>query len=91
MGQKLKVAVLFGGESGEHEVSIVSATSVYKALDKSKYEVHLIGIDKSGRWLVPQDSQLLANSRNPRLIQLNQEPNTMVLAPDQMNLVLALI
>lgn len=83
MGQKLKVAVLFGGESGEHEVSIVSATSVYKALDKSKYEVHLIGIDKSGRWLVPQDSQLLANSRNPRLIQLNQEPNTMVLAPYQ--------
>jgi D-alanine-D-alanine ligase len=83
MGQKLKVAVLFGGESGEHEVSIVSATSVYKALDKSKYDVHLIGIDKSGRWLVPQDPQLLANSQNPRLIQLNQEPNTTVLAPYQ--------
>ncbi len=83
MGQKLKVAVLFGGQSGEHEVSIVSATSVYKALDKSKYDVHLIGIDKSGRWLVPQDPQLLANSRNPRLIQLTQEPNTMVINPYQ--------
>jgi D-alanine-D-alanine ligase len=81
MGKKLQVAILFGGQSGEHEVSIVSATSVYKALDKNKYDVHLIGIDKTGRWLLPKDSQLLANSRNPRLIQLNQEPNTMALTP----------
>lgn len=81
MGQKLKVAILFGGQSGEHEVSIVSAASVYKALDKSKYDVHLIGIDKSGRWLLPKDTQLLAQSQNPRLIQLNKENNSVLLHP----------
>ncbi|MCC6138056.1 MAG: D-alanine--D-alanine ligase A, partial [Bdellovibrionaceae bacterium] len=56
---KLKVGIIFGGKSGEHEVSIVSATSIYKSLDKNKYEVFLIGIDKDGRWLIPSDSQLL--------------------------------
>ncbi len=81
MGQKLKVAILFGGESGEHEVSIVSATSVFKALDKNKYDVSLIGIDKSGRWLLPQDTQLLAKSPNPRLIQLNKELQSVALTP----------
>jgi len=78
---KLKVAILFGGKSGEHEVSIVSATSVYKALDKSKYDVTLVGIDKDGRWLMPQDTQLLANTKNPRLIKLSQEQNTVALLP----------
>jgi D-alanine-D-alanine ligase len=81
MGQKINVCILFGGQSGEHEVSIVSAASVYKALDKSKYNVSLIGIDKTGRWLTPQDSELLAQSRNPRLIQLNQEAATIALTP----------
>lgn len=81
MQQKLKVAILFGGESGEHEVSIVSASSVFKALDKNKYDVHLIGIDKTGRWLLPQDNQLLAKTSNPRSIQLSKEPNSVTLTP----------
>jgi D-alanine-D-alanine ligase len=46
--KKLRVCVIFGGRSGEHEVSIVSATSVMNALDKSKYEVIPVGITKSG-------------------------------------------
>lgn len=45
-----KVLLLFGGESSEHEVSIASATNVYAALDKEKYEVLLCYIDKSGKW-----------------------------------------
>ncbi len=44
--KKKKIAVIFGGKSGEHEVSISSAISVFNALDKSKYDVALIGIDK---------------------------------------------
>jgi len=48
---KLKIGVIFGGRSGEHEVSIVSAQSVIKALDKKKYEVIPIGITKSGEWI----------------------------------------
>ncbi len=73
---KLRVAVLFGGKSGEHEVSVVSALSVYKALDKKKYDVTLVGIDKEGRWLLPEQTKLLAQSENPRLIKLNEIKNT---------------
>lgn len=50
MKKKLRVGVLFGGRSGEHEVSLTSATSVLKALDPDKYEVVLIGITRDGGW-----------------------------------------
>ncbi len=51
MAKKIRVAVIFGGRSGEHEVSIRSARSVIAALDRREYEVIPIGIDKEGRWL----------------------------------------
>jgi D-alanine-D-alanine ligase len=47
---KLRVGLLFGGRSVEHEVSIASASSIFRALDPTRYEVSLIGIDPSGRW-----------------------------------------
>ncbi|NLI60501.1 MAG: D-alanine--D-alanine ligase [Clostridiales bacterium] len=47
---RLKIAVLFGGKSGEHEVSLVSATSIIESIDKDKYELYLIGITKEGHW-----------------------------------------
>ncbi|MHC4636254.1 MAG: D-alanine--D-alanine ligase [Planctomycetota bacterium] len=62
--RKLKVAILFGGKSAEHEVSLQSARSVYKAIDKDKYEIVLIGIDRRGRWYLTEDSQLLEGSEN---------------------------
>ncbi len=49
--KKIRVGVLFGGRSGEHEVSLLSAASVLDAIDKNKYEVVPIGITKEGRWL----------------------------------------
>jgi D-alanine-D-alanine ligase len=49
--RKVRVGVIFGGRSGEHEVSLMSAQSVMDALDREKYEVIPIGIDKDGRWL----------------------------------------
>jgi D-alanine-D-alanine ligase len=49
--KKTRVGVIFGGRSGEHEVSIVSAESVIKALDRDKYEIVPIGITKSGKWI----------------------------------------
>lgn len=49
---KLRVGVIFGGRSGEHEISLMSARSVVDALDPDKYDVVPIGIDKQGRWLV---------------------------------------
>ncbi len=56
MQRKLRVAVIFGGRSGEHEVSLVSAESVMKNLDRSKYEVIPIGITRDGKWLTTKDS-----------------------------------
>ena len=50
-GRKLKIGVIFGGRSGEHEVSLMSAKSVMSALDPDEYEVVMIGITKSGQWL----------------------------------------
>ncbi|MBN2356867.1 D-alanine--D-alanine ligase [candidate division KSB1 bacterium] len=51
MEKKLRVGVIFGGRSGEHEVSLVSATSIIAALNKDKYEIVPIGICKNGRWV----------------------------------------
>ena len=51
MSGKIRVGVIFGGRSGEHEVSLMSAQSVMKALDRRKYDVVMIGIDRQGRWL----------------------------------------
>lgn len=48
---KLKIGVLFGGRSAEHEVSLVSAASIINALDKTKYDILPIGISKEGRWI----------------------------------------
>ncbi|OIP81588.1 D-alanine--D-alanine ligase A [Candidatus Peregrinibacteria bacterium CG22_combo_CG10-13_8_21_14_all_44_10] len=52
----IKIGIVFGGRSGEHEVSLVSASNVIKALDPEKYEVHLIGITKDGKWVFGADS-----------------------------------
>jgi D-alanine-D-alanine ligase len=55
-GKRLRVGVLFGGRSSEHEVSLMSAGSVLEALDPAKYEVVQIGITKEGRWVVAGDA-----------------------------------
>ncbi|MBI2611021.1 D-alanine--D-alanine ligase [Candidatus Kaiserbacteria bacterium] len=62
MKQKITVGILFGGKSAEHEVSLRSAKSVGDALDKKKFDVVFIGIDKSGRWLPPTQSRKLLAS-----------------------------
>ena len=56
---KLRVGILFGGRSGEHEVSLLSAASVLNAIDKEKYEVVPIGITKEGRWLTAEHAENL--------------------------------
>lgn len=48
--EKKKIAVLFGGQSGEHEVSLMSAKSIINNLDKDKYEIYMVGITKKGEW-----------------------------------------
>jgi D-alanine-D-alanine ligase len=75
---KIRVGLIFGGKSGEHEVSLQSAKSIYEALDKQRYDVTLIGIDKNGNWLAGDASVLLLNAENPKLIALNQRCPSMV-------------
>jgi D-alanine-D-alanine ligase len=60
-GKKIRVGVIFGGRSGEHEVSLMSARSVMAALDQEKYEVVPIGIDREGQWLVGDAMRALSD------------------------------
>ena len=62
--KKLRVGILFGGRSGEHEVSLLSAASVLEAIDKSKYEVVPIGITKEGRWVTALHAENLLRSKS---------------------------
>ena len=59
MKRKLRVGIVFGGRSGEHEVSLLSAASILKAIDRSKFDVTPIGITKEGRWLAAADAHSL--------------------------------
>ncbi len=73
MTEKLRVGLIFGGRSGEHEVSLVSAQGVMGAIDKGKYEVVPIGITKEGRWLAAGDpmqalSSGVVTKSNPALL-----------------------
>jgi D-alanine-D-alanine ligase len=61
--KKLRVGILFGGRSGEHEVSLLSAASVFKAIDQEKYEVVPIGITKEGRWVTSSDAERLLHGK----------------------------
>jgi len=66
MAKKLRVGILFGGRSGEHEVSLLSAASVLQAIDRQKFDVVPIGITKEGRWLASGDAQsLLLGDQSP--------------------------
>ncbi|MDD5433480.1 MAG: D-alanine--D-alanine ligase A, partial [Candidatus Pacebacteria bacterium] len=67
MVQKINVGIIFGGKSAEHEVSLQSAKNIVAALEKEKYNPILIGIDKSGKWLLNSSSQLLLENHSPEL------------------------
>ena len=86
--KKLRVGILFGGRSGEHEVSLLSAASVLNAIDKHKYDVVPIGITKEGRWLTAGDAELLLRGQgdahsNLRAGDPDATPGAAVLASGQ--------
>lgn len=84
--EKLRVGILFGGRSGEHEVSLLSAASVLNAIDKEKYDVVPIGITKDGRWLTAEHAEhllqgkLMLEPRNLRAGDPETTPSAAVLA-----------
>jgi D-alanine-D-alanine ligase len=79
---KLRVGILFGGRSGEHEVSLLSAASVLNAIDKTKYDVVPIGITKGGRWLTAEHAERLlkGEARHLRAGDPEATPGAAVLA-----------
>ncbi len=79
--KKLRVGVLFGGKSAEHEISLISAKNVIDAIDKSKYEVFLIAIDKNGEWHLKKGYEYLMHAENPKLVHLHGDKETVVLIP----------
>jgi D-alanine-D-alanine ligase len=75
---KVRLGVLCGGRSGEHEVSLQSANSIYRALDRERFEPLLVAIDKQGEWRTGTADSLLLDANDPERIRLNPEAPTVV-------------
>jgi len=82
---KIRVAVMFGGRSAEHEVSLQSAKNVIESMDRKKYEPVLIGIDKEGRWFLNENSIQLLNTSDPKLVKLSDKQQEIALTPTGSN------
>ncbi len=79
--EKLRVAVLFGGRSGEHEVSLVSAMNVIQNLDRSRFEIVPIGIDKQGSWFLGDDV-FNKELKAPAVLRLQRDAERMLFNPE---------
>ncbi|MGH9790201.1 MAG: D-alanine--D-alanine ligase family protein [Candidatus Acidiferrales bacterium] len=81
--KRLRIGILFGGRSGEHEVSLVSAASVIRALDPEKYEAIPIGIGKDGRWMAGAGAQKMLPEvlRSGQRVMLPADPSAAALVP----------
>ena len=85
MARKIRVGILFGGRSAEHEVSLQSAKNIIDAIDTDKYEVVLIGIDKKGQWHLGGESLLLLPVAEPGLSELPESGENLALVPGKQN------
>lgn len=83
MGGRLCVAVLAGGCSGEHQVSLLSAGSIVSALDPKRYRIVIVGIDKDGRWLSLPTDDWTINSDDPERIALRDGPTISPPSPSE--------
>jgi len=80
---KIRIGILFGGKSAEHEVSLQSARNVIEAMDESKYDIVLIGIEKSGRWQLNNVADYLINPDDPKTIELVHTNDEVTLIPGE--------
>src|SRR5438477_7978310 len=69
--KKTRILILFGGRSAEHEVSLLSARNVFLALDRTRFEPVLVGIDKQGHWRIEPEATLIAAAGDPRKLGLH--------------------
>jgi D-alanine-D-alanine ligase len=87
--KKLRVGVLFGGRSGEHEISLRSALTVMSSMDPHRYEILPIGIGRDGRWSLQSDALRMLNDASPKLQALERGglPVSLLPYPDSRALV----
>jgi D-alanine-D-alanine ligase len=82
MKKKLRVALLFGGKSAEHEISLISARNIFQAMDKKKYDVLAVAIDKHGRWSVDEGARLLRDASSSRVESIGTKQSVAALPGD---------
>ena len=82
---KIRIGFLYGGRSGEHDVSLCSAASVFSALDRNKYYVTAIGIDRDGRWYVQDKLQIIPDKDFGRKMALKKSGTWLVNHFEQKN------
>lgn len=89
--RKLRVGVLFGGRSSEHEISLRSALTIMSAMDRERYEIVPVGIDHDGRWYLESDALKVLAEATPNLAALSagDTPVTLLPHPDNHSLVIA--
>lgn len=80
---RIRVGVIFGGRSGEHEISLLSAESIIEAIDRSKYDIVQIGITKEGRWLISGEPLKALKGAAP----LSDEVSALIVDPTRRELV----
>ncbi|MDD3284539.1 MAG: D-alanine--D-alanine ligase [Patescibacteria group bacterium] len=68
--KKQTIAILFGGKSAEHEISLISAKNIINSIDKARYNTILIGIDKNGEWFLCDKNNYLINPNDPKKVKL---------------------
>ncbi|HEJ1043525.1 TPA: D-alanine--D-alanine ligase [Proteus mirabilis] len=78
---KLRVAIIFGGKSTEHQVSLQSAKNIINELDRTKFDLCLIGINEQGQWHEYAEDNYLINSDNPSTISLSQPLRPVAIIP----------
>lgn len=83
--KKIRVGIIFGGKSAEHEVSLLSAKNVVDALDKNKYEPILIGITKEGKWQLENNESLSLKASSVKIISLKSNNKSIAIIPDSKN------
>src|SRR4051812_50161225 len=77
--KKTRVIILFGGRSAEHEISLLSARNVLSAIDRTRFEPVLVGIDKAGRWHRESERTLEAAAGDPRNVRLDASAPTVAM------------
>ncbi|AIN47308.1 D-alanine--D-alanine ligase [Candidatus Palibaumannia cicadellinicola] len=78
---KLRVGLIFGGPSAEHEVSLQSAKNIVETIDQEKFDVVLLSIDKEGKWHINDSSDYLIYGENPKYISLKRSNKHVAIVP----------